>query len=268
MAPRTDLLPERPPAVTVLVTRPEGIAADGLVEKVAAAGFGVCKQPLLALHGLDSLDSRVRQMAVDLDLYRHVIFISANAVGFGLPEFEKFWPQFPVGIVWYAIGSATASQLESVGIDAQTPSQSMDSEGLLDLDSLQNVTGQRVLIVKGIGGRDTIAQKLTARGALVDEFACYERRLPVLQKGELANKLAQQKVAVVLLSSGEGLANLQLLLSPTETSNFTHLCLIVPSQRVARMAREAGFETIVIAQNASDAAMLHALEAWKFSSGD
>lgn len=256
------------PVITVLVTRPEGTAAQALVEKVSAAGYAACSQPLLELWKLENLDDRVQQMAGHLDLYQHVIFISANAVKFGLQEFQKVWPELPGGIDWYAVGGATAALLQSRGINAQAPDLSMDSEGLLMVPSLQEVDGRRILIVKGAGGRNTIAQELSSRGAQVDEFICYERHLPTLQKGELANKLVQHKVAVVMLSSGEGFTNFQLLLSPAETSNFSHLCLIVPSQRVAEMALNAGYETVITAQNASDAAMLRALEAWKTSSGD
>ena len=71
-----------------------------------------------------------------------------------------------------------------------------------------------------------------------------------------------------MISSGEGLENLRVLLSPAETTNFKHLCMIVPSLRVARMAREAGFDQVVTAENASDAAMLCALEEWQASSGE
>jgi uroporphyrinogen-III synthase len=71
-----------------------------------------------------------------------------------------------------------------------------------------------------------------------------------------------------MLSSGEGFTNLLLLLSPSETTKLKHIGLILPSQRVARMAQEAGFARIVIAENASDMAMLHALQEWCAGTGE
>jgi uroporphyrinogen-III synthase len=71
-----------------------------------------------------------------------------------------------------------------------------------------------------------------------------------------------------MISSGEGLANLQALLRWPETTKFRHICVIVPSERIARMALKAGFEQVVTAENASDVAMLHALEEWKPGSGE
>jgi uroporphyrinogen-III synthase len=66
-----------------------------------------------------------------------------------------------------------------------------------------------------------------------------------------------------MISSGEGLANMQALLSPQETSKFRDIHLIVPSPRVAEMARAAGFERVIVAENASDKAMVSALETWQ-----
>jgi uroporphyrinogen-III synthase len=207
-------------------------------------------------------------MVMELDQYQHIIFISANAVRFGMALVTDYWPQLPVGINWYGVGAATARGLEDFGIHAVTPGANMSSEGLLDLPYLRNVEGQRVLIVKGEGGRHTLRTELLQRGALVDELACYRRGLPDLPEGELAAQIARWEIDVILLSSGEGLANLLLLLSPAETSKLKAVGLIVPSERVAMMARQAGFDRVVTAENASDVAMLRALQEWRPGTGE
>ena len=252
----------------VLVTRPAGEAADTLCAAVQEAGFLVHSQPLLELHRLQSLAPERRRMVLALDRYQHIIFISANAVHFGMALVEEFWPQLPVGLNWYAIGTTTASRLESFGIAALTPGSVMSSEGLLAHAALQNVKDQHVLIVKGEGGRDALVRELSRRGAVVDELACYRRSAPDLPPGELAVRLARWGIDVILISSGEGLANLQLLLSRAETTKLKHMGLIVPSQRVARLALEAGFDQVITAENASDAAMLRALEESPQGTGD
>lgn len=253
---------------SVLVTRPAGEAADRLCAAVKAAGYEVYSQPLLELAGLGQLAAAERHMLLDLDHFQHIIFISGNAVRFGMELVNDHWPQLPVGINWYAVGAATAHSLERFHIQAITPGKTMSSEGLLALPYLLNVQGQRVLIIKGEGGRDTLRTELMRRGALVDELACYRRTLPDLPAGQLAAQITQQVIDVIMLSSGEGLANLLLLLSPAETTKLKAVGLIVPSERVADMARGAGFEQIVIAENASDVAMLRALQEWRPSTGD
>ena len=249
------------------MTRPEGEASDTLCAALKAAGYEVYNQPLLELNALPQLPAAQRQLVLHLDKYQHIIFISANAVRFGMALVNDYWPQLPTGLNWYAIGAATAAVLAGHGIVATTPEKVMSSEGLLAVPALQHVRNQRVLIVKGQGGRDTLKTALRRRGAVVDELACYRRSLPELPAGELAAKLSRWNIDVIMLSSGEGLANLQVLLSPAETTKLKHIGLIVPSERVAHLAREAGFERIVAAENASDGAMLRALRTWQPGTG-
>ena len=156
---------------SVLVTRPAG-QAQGLLDALCAAGFGpVHHFPMLVLEPLEQLAPEQHQHLLDLDLYQHVIFISANAVRFGLERVDEYWPQLPIGINWYAIGDTTARLLQERGLEAITPGETMSSEGLLSRPELQSVEGQRVLIFKGQGGRETLRKTLVQRGARVDELA-------------------------------------------------------------------------------------------------
>jgi uroporphyrinogen-III synthase len=255
-------------ACRVLVTRPAGEAADALSAALVAEGYEAFSQPLLELTAAPQLTGVQRHMLQELDHYQHIIFVSANAVRFGMPWLEDYWPQLPVGINWYGIGDATAKSLARWDIQAITPGKSMTSEGLLALPYLLNVEGQRILIIKGEGGRDALRSELFKRGALVDELACYSRSLPDLPTGYLSSRIEQWGIDVVLLSSGEGLANLLLLLSPLETTKFKPVSLIVPSERAADMARDMGFDRVITAENASDGAMLRALQEWRLGNGE
>lgn len=246
----------------VLVTRPAG-QQEPLLRALREEGFDAHHQPLMELQPLESLPAHSRQAVQDLDCYQHIIFISANAVRFGMECIDDYWPQLPVGLSWYAVGASTASLLAERGLEPLSPGTDMSSEGLLALPALQSVDGDRVLIVKGVGGRDTLRAVLSERGAQVDELACYSRRCPRLPPGELAQRLAQWGIGVIALSSGEGLSNLLTLLSDEESTKFSDIVLIVPSARVAQLARDAGFDRLVVAANASDEAMLAALLWWR-----
>ena len=248
---------------SVLVTRPAG-QAQGLLDALCAAGFGpVHHFPMLVLEPLEQLAPEQHQHLLDLDLYQHVIFISANAVRFGLERVDEYWPQLPIGINWYAIGDTTARLLQERGLEAMTPGESMSSEGLLSRPELQSVEGQRVLVFKGQGGRETLRKTLVQRGARVDELACYRRTCPQISPELLPKLLLEQAIDVAMISSGEGLANMLTLLSDEESTKFKDISLIVPSARVAAMAQQAGFNDVVTAANASDAAMLQALQRWQ-----
>ena len=251
----------------VLVTRPAGQAGE-LCRSLRERGWQVLHQPMLELEVLEELPPQQRQILLDLDSYQHVIFVSANAVRHGMDRIGDFWPQLPVGLNWYTVGAASAELLEEYGINVRTPATDMSSEGLLALPALQTVSGQRILIVRGEGGRTLLREELGGRGAQVDELACYRRKCPQLAAGELAAKLSKFDIQLILISSGEGLVNLQTLLSPLETTKFTDTRLVVPSQRVAELARDSGFKRVIVAQNASDRAMLCALEQWVSSHGE
>ncbi|TDG15285.1 uroporphyrinogen-III synthase [Seongchinamella unica] len=248
---------------SVLVTRPAGQAGP-LLDALAAAGFGPLHHcPMLVLEPVEQLAPAQRQHLLDLELYQHIIFISANAVRYGMERIDDYWPQLPTGIHWYAIGETTAQLLRERGLTPLSPGQDMNSEGLLSLPQLQSVDGQRVLIIKGRGGRATLRQSLEQRGARVDELACYCRSRPRLPPDELPKLLRDEAIDVVLVSSGEGLGNMLTLLSAQETTKFSDIGLIVPSPRVAALARQAGFSNVVTAANASDAAMVQALQQWQ-----
>lgn len=255
-------------AVDVLITRPSGEAAQTLCRAVDALGHRSHHLPLLELHSLGDPDAEQQELLASLSTCQHLIFISGNAVRFGMRWIASYCPVLPVGVQCYAIGDATAAQLAQHGLQALTPGQDMHSEGLLGLASLQQVAGDHVVIVKGMGGRGTLRQTLERRGAQVSELMCYRRARPNLPDGALAQALLERSIDVIMVSSGEGLVNLRELLSPEETTKFIDICLIVPSERVAQTANDAGFTRVVTADNASDAAMLRALEAWHPGHGE
>lgn len=243
---------------SVLVTRPAAQSAP-LCTALRDAGYRPHSLPLLDLEPISELPPRQRQLLLDLDQFQHLIFISGNAVRFGMARVEDFWPQLPACLSWYGIGGVTAAALADYGVIALQPAGDMTSEALLRLPELQAVSGQRVLIFKGEGGRDTLRRELLARGATVEELVCYRRLCPPMRPGALAAQLEQWQVGTILLSSGEGLANMLRLLSPEETLKLRDISMLVPSARVARQAESAGFTRVAVAENASDAAMLRAL---------
>lgn len=251
----------------VLVTRPAG-QGDALCKALAGRGWRAHPLPLLALQPLARLPAAERQRVLALAEFEHVIFISANAVRFGMAVIENYWPQLPVGLHWYAVGAGTARALAAYGISARAPEREMTSEGLLALPGLQQVAGARILIVKGVGGRNTLLDALGVRGARVETLACYRRCPPDMRPGELAAAVERWQIGVIMISSGEGLENMLALLDRAETSKLQALTLLLPSARVAAMARAAGFRHITVAENASDEAMLHAFEQWCLGTGE
>lgn len=243
---------------SVLVTRPED-QAGSLCNQLRESGYKPLLCPMMRIEACADLTPEQRQVILDLDQYQHVIFISANAVTFGMGWIEQFWPQLPSGVNWYCVGAASAALLETWGLQVRQPVGSMDSEGLLARPELQQPRGDRVLIIKGQGGRTHLRDTLAQRGARVEQLQCYRRLGPELEPDEFGKLIAEQKLTAIMVSSGEGLENMLLLLDEAGRSLLYGIPLIAPGPRVAEKATKAGFTVVITASSATDEAMLTAL---------
>ncbi len=248
----------------VLLTRPVG-QNKALADDLLAAGACVSEYAVLEITALDpkrdrDIIQRSEQVLADLDRFRHVIFVSGNAARYGCDWIEHYWPQYPAGIQWHAVGETTARLLRERQLLAVAPDGAMNSEALLAQPALQQLAGQRVLIVRGVDGREYLAEQLRARGAEVSYAECYRRTLPASTEGELAALIRQQQIALVCIHSGESLNNFARLLGPQAAKAFKSLALVVPGQRVKELALASGFTDVSAARTATRTAMFEAVK--------
>jgi len=245
----------------VLVTRPVA-QQKSLCDVLTQAGFHAIGLPMLEIVPVAdnaAAAQAIKNRALALDSYQHVIFISANAVECGMAWLMNYWPQWPLAIRWYAIGRATAQQLASYGIDAVEGFDAMSSETLLANAQLQVVAGSHILIVRGIGGRETLAHTLRERGAQVDYCEVYERFAAHYPTPQLQDFFAGGDGAIIA-NSGETLLALLAQADAEQLRDMLlHTPVIVPGERVAQLAREKGFNNVVTAKNASADATIAAL---------
>lgn len=243
----------------ILVTRPAH-QAEPWCALLRSAGALVDSIPMLAIEPIDSGAplQAIKKQILDFDQIEHAIFVSQNAVKYGFDWLDDYWPQLPMGPSYYAIGAATARALRARGVDCASDGDTMDSEALLAMPELQQVSGQRVLIFRGSGGRTLIGETLAARGARVDYCELYRRILPATATRQLAEYRALPDAIAV--HSGETLANLTRCIDESGQQPLRRIPLVCPSRRVAEQARELGFSMPYAAQNAGDEAMHAALE--------
>jgi uroporphyrinogen-III synthase len=258
--------------VRVLVTRPAA-QAEPWCRLLRELGAEPLAAPLLAIEPVRDLEAMqaVKQLVLDFDLYQKAIFVSQNAVAYGMAWLEDYWPQLPQGIAYFAVGDATARQLAAHGVEVSAlnaaSNGAMNSESLLAAPELQQVAEQRIVIFRGLGGRGQLAEILRARGARVDYCELYQRRLPVEAATHLAETCAGQLPHVVALHSGESLDNYRQVLAQLAqhpaaeplVRSLRELPLLVPGARVAALAQAAGFERVYPAENATDSSMLEPL---------
>lgn len=229
----------------ILVTRPAAQAA-GLAALIAQRGGETVCFPLIDIAPAD--DWQALDDAIDrLDAFFLAIFISPNAVDFGLPRLlsRRAWPE---GLRAVAIGPGTVKRLADFGIaDVLVPQDRFDSEALLALAPLQaeRVAGQRVLILRGNGGRELLAETLRARGAAVECVPCYRRTAP-RDGSAVVSLLRNNALDAVTLSSSEGLRNLLELLDTGSRERLLALPVFVPHRRIADEATRLGLHRVVL----------------------
>lgn len=245
----------------IVVTRP-ATQAQGFTQLVQQAGGQVLAFPVLAIEAASDLVPARRVLAQVAD-YDVVLFISTNAVAFGLALLDEVQTQaLRQGCTIGAIGKKTAQALQHHHIPVcLVPDNGYTSEDLLALPVLQDLTSRRVLIVRGKGGRETLATTLNQRGAVVDYANVYQRVCPPVNPSVLKQHHDQQQLDIIAVTSGEGLQNLLVILENPDW--IKNVPLLVGSRRLAMVAKQGGFTgEIVIAENPSDEAMFHALVQW------
>lgn len=253
--------------LTVLVTRPAG-QAEGLCRLIEAAGGEAVRFPALAI--LPPGDSEaVDDALMDLPDFDLAIFISPNAVHFTL-LLAQAHGGLPEGLRLAAVGRSTASALQAQGYAVELcPAERFDSEGLLALPALQDMSGQRVMIFRGEGGRETLAETLGERGAEVAYAEVYRRALPRADAGPLLARWAENRLDVVTATSAEVLRNLLVLVGETGRAALLRTPLVVVSERMVKVAGELGFEHApVVAAGAADEAIVAALVDWRRKQGE
>lgn len=237
----------------VLVTRPLD-QAEALCRLVEAAGGKAIRFPTITIEPIGNRESVRELLRRDWEL---ILFVSRNAVEQALPLFPH--RRLPAQPQLGAIGAATARALTAAGRAPDlVPPDRFDSESLLALPVLADLTGRRVLIVRGIGGRGLLGDTLVARGARLAYAEVYRRALPVADAAPLLARW-RQDVQLVTATSGEVLGNLLTLIGQNRWSLLFETPLVVVSKRTEKMATELGFTHVERADGASDTALLAAL---------
>ena len=252
-------MPSRLVGLSVVVTRPAA-QAHAFTQRLQAAGAQPLLLPLLAITA--SADPQAaRDLLANVAQYDVVLFISSNAVTFGLALVDVV-PTLNQHCLVGAIGAKTAQALQAQGVVAQlVPAQGFTSEDLLALPALQQLVQQRVLIVRGHGGREVLASTLRERGAQVDYADVYQRVCPPIDAAALKQQHEQHGLGIIALTSGEGLQHL--LAGLANPDWIKKVPLLVGSQRLAALAKQQGFQgAVVIADNPGDDAMFAALAHW------
>lgn len=250
-----------------MVTRPAH-QAEGLVRRIeAAGGQAVCFPVLDIIYRNDS--SALTRLSAKLDAFDFCIFVSANAVTGWVRLLDSLAKRASLRARLVAVGTGTANAMAKAGLPHPLrPSRGSGSEALLELPELKDeaIAGRRVLIVRGVGGRELLGNMLAARSAAVEYVEVYRRIKPVVA----AEKLLQHRgqIHAIVVTSAEALENLFAIGGPEATPWLYAMPLVTVSERIAQYARSIGVQRPpIVTDEASDEAIVTALGRW-YQSGD
>lgn len=242
----------------IAITRPEGQARK-LSVAIEQEGGKAVLFPLIAIAPLDDY-SQFEQTLEQLEQADWAIFISTNAVENAFPHIVKHYHVLPEKLKFAAIGPQTAKELALNGVNnVLTPHMRFDSEALLALDEMQNVAHHKVLIFRGIGGREVLADTLKARGAEITFAECYQRVNPQTDCSLLKKLWQENQCHAIVVTSSEAMRNLLRMTNNAKDEWIRNIKICVNHARIAEEAASLGLQTF-IADAPGEEAMLKCLK--------
>ena len=240
----------------VIVTRPALQAAEW-VQRLGQQGIDAEALPLIGIEPVDDpapLAAAWRTLAQQ----RLVVFVSPNAA-------EHFIARRPPAVAWPAgvlagsPGRGTTRALVALGVPAAqivepaADALQFDSEALWAQLARHDWRGAQVLIVRGDGGRDWLADTLREHGAQVSQVAAYRRVAPAFDargRALLQRALDDPNAHLWLFSSSEAIDHLAVSM-PSAT--WSRAQAIASHPRIAARARRLGFERVTEVRPSLDA---------------
>jgi len=241
----------------VLVTRPAH-QSERQASLIREAGGEPVLFPTLSIEPLAGNTAASAALA-RLPECHYAIFISANAVNHGLALLACAWPPH-VRVV--AIGDGTAAALRTHGhLEVIVPSVAADSDGLLALPEFARPDGKRILIFRGQGGRELLADTLRKRGAEVAYVECYRRVRPEQDPSALLQRWERGGIQAVTAMSAEALENLWTMIAARGQPLLLTTPLFVPHPGIAERAGRLGLTEVAVTAP-GDEGIVRGLSAW------
>jgi len=240
--------------MAVLVTRP-GQQGRSLCKLLSEVGIASHHQPLIDIQPGEQL-KRLESDLFNFDIIIAVSQHAALATDTYLKQYSQTWPIKPTYI---AVGQKTAHVLSNATQQKVHYPEISDSEHLLQHDELQAVTGKRILILRGNGGRELIFDTLTTKGAIVEYREVYKRENLAFRSDLLVPIWQNDQIKQLVITSSGQLSYFVSQLSEQQKNWLFTLHLYVPSERIAQQAREVGFQVVTNTFSASNKVLLAAL---------
>ena len=237
----------RPKKIALISSRPQGTNVQ-LSDDLKNSEIKLLSFPLTEIHPLNNyqiFDGVIK----NIKTYQHIIFISTNAVHFFLERVKKLSLQIPKNLKFSSIGPTTKLLLQKkLSVDVHSPIKTFDSEHLLKEKIYNNVEGQKILIIRGEGGRETLKNALEEKGAIVNYGECYVRKYVDIDLNQLKNDLVNYHHQFILFSSTNSAKHFIDQLHNIETGWLQNIKIIVNHKKIEGLLSKI-FKNIFVCNN-------------------
>lgn len=230
--------------MTYLLTRP--LPKLHVSEKAfASAGL---QASIIATSDIGQVTSEAARLGIYLQKApTPTLFIVTSA--YAAECLGKFTPYLS-GHTFIAVGKSTARTLREYVSHVASPDNET-SEGVLDYLAVQDAKFDEVAIIKGEGGRTTLASALQRAGKTVAVFCVYHRKR--LKSPVSTNQWQWSDVKGIIATSGEMAEG---LFAQYDKTALTSVPWLTVSERIIPLLREYGVKQVAISKGASDDALI------------
>jgi uroporphyrinogen-III synthase len=237
----------RPKKIALISSRPQETNVQ-LSDDLKKSEIKLLSFPLTEIHPLNNyqiFDGVIK----NIKTYQHIIFISTNAVHFFLERVKKLSLQIPKNLIFSSIGPTTKLLLQKkLSVDVHFPIKTFDSEHLLKEKIYNNVEGQKILIIRGEGGRETLKNALEEKGGIVNYGECYVRKYVDIDLIQLKNDLVNYHHQFILFSSTNSAKHFIDQLHNIETGWLQNIKIIVNHKKIEGLLSKI-FKNIFVCNN-------------------
>ena len=178
-----------------------------LLKGLENTNISLLSHPLTEIIPLKNYD-KFDEILNNLKNYQHIIFISTNAVQFFISRVNKFSIKLPKHIIFSSIGPTTQKALkDNFDINVHCPKKNFDSKHLLKNKVFEHVQNKKVLVVRGVEGRESLKKMLEEKGAYVDYGECYIRNYLPINFEKIQQEIKAYNSIFLLISSHESAIN-------------------------------------------------------------
>ena len=204
--------------------------------------------------GIGLIDTEIDQQALSklaLQIGKlepdNLVIVTSTVAAELITQGKYHWPD---RIKIIAVGNSTGQILADNNFKPIIPHHA-STEGLLALPELSMVKHQKVIVIKGHGGRKELIEQLCQRQALVEQWQLY-RRVNVAQPKCTEDWQAAQ-INCIIATSGE---LIEAAFEHFDAKWLQTVNWIVVSKRIADIAAKLGVERIFVSGDASDEALI------------